>query len=107
MPHTTLLTNTALACLVWGLGCGNQAPAHVDEPVPVTERSTTIRIPGRPPSKPIDTRPIRFEAPPAAPLMSTPPAQKVREAPNAAPKRAKPAAPTFEYRDRCGRPLIA
>lgn len=106
MPHTTLLTNTVLACLVCGFGCGDR-PADVQEPRRVNDRSTTIVVPGKRPWTPVIPKRSPETAPPSMPLWSAPPVRRVREAPKPAPAPAKRTAPAHhQYRDRCGRPLL-
>lgn len=109
MPKATLITTTALACLVLALGCGDRP---LQQPAPVqktTHRSTTIWSPAATPN---DVEPKTQPRPsPAAPkpTMSAPPVEEALDAPASAPKPrpATPRPPPSNYRDGCGRPLVA
>jgi hypothetical protein len=99
MARVLLLTTAALACLVVALGCQRERKA-LDSPRKSIERTTTIWA--SPPSAP---------AADPAPMMTTPPVEEVVDTPaftpDPTPATLAPSRPPSQYRDGCGRPLVA
>lgn len=105
MLRTTLLTTTAIACLVVALGCERGV---ADPPRNTVERPATIWA-----SPPIrranDSELISAPEPPQPePNMSTPPANEALDAPppSREPTPAAPRRSPSQYEDGCGRPLV-
>lgn len=99
MARVLLLTTAALACLVVALGCQRERKA-LDSPRKSIERTTTIWT--SPPSAP---------AADPEPMMMTTPVEEVVDTPaftpDPTPATLAPSRPPSQYRDGCGRPLVA
>ena len=110
MPRAMLLTTAAFACLVLALGCEGDRKAP-DPPRNTTKRTTTTLA--RPPvQRPVDAAPVSVpKTVEPEPAMTTPPVENVVDTPAFAPKPppspAVPRRPPSQYRDGCGRPLVA
>ncbi len=111
MPRALLVTTTVLTCLFAALGCkgepsGPRSGGEIDAlPSIILSSPPTTRA-----ASPVPTVIPESVAP--QPASQTPPVQKVRDAaPTTRPRHAPlPSAPDrspSQYRDRCGRPLVA
>jgi hypothetical protein len=110
MPRVLLVATAASTCFVLVLGCESErnGPAA---PLPSKARSTVI-VGSSPARRAVDpaSRSAPRRAIPNAP-MSTPPAENIADSPESTPApMPAPATPhrsPSQYRDGCGRPLVA
>jgi len=110
MPRALLLTTAALACFVVALGC--QRERRVPSPPHRSDGQTTIILGSPPAPRATDTASgVVPEAPASEPAMSAPPVEDIIDAPASTPaSMPAPSAPgrgPSQYRDGCGRPLVA
>ena len=105
MARVLLLTTAALAWFVVALGCQSERRAP-SSPRGVLEQTTTIWA-----SPPNPTPNATPSSPEPEPAMTTPPIEEVVDSPafTPAPTPAPlaPRKPPSQYRDGCGRPLVA
>lgn len=113
MSTTVLVTIAASTCLVLALGCHREPNAPSGRHRSKGSDGQTTVILGAPPASEAADRAstARPRSPVPEPAMSTPPIENVADTPASAPApMPAPAVPRrspSQYRDRCGRPLVA